>query len=180
MAHRYKVIQGGPYPHHVTCSIVNWLPVFIAGPYYQIIIDSFAYLRANRNVGLHAYAIMPTHLHAILSSQQDDLSAVMRDFKKFTSRAIYAQASLENNALLVRAFQKAAEVEPHSRFRVWQAEFHPKVILTPDVFLERARYIHLNPVRKGLVDNAENWLYSSAANYTDLATGPIEIDPIEW
>lgn len=36
-------------------------------------------------------------------------------------------------------------------------------------------YIHENPVRKGLVERAEDYLYSSARNYTGLSS-IIEID----
>ena len=54
MAHSYKVIQDGPYPHLVTCSIVRWVPVFVSGPYFSVVIDSFAHLRANRGLALHA------------------------------------------------------------------------------------------------------------------------------
>jgi hypothetical protein len=43
-------------------------------------------------------------------------------------------------------------------------------------------YIHMNPVRRGLVANPEEWLWSSAAWYLNQAVTPILLDPVptEW
>jgi putative transposase len=179
MAHRYKVIHGGPYPHLVTCTIVRWLPVFVSGPYFAVITDSLTHIRQNRDVAIHAYVIMPTHIHVILTALRDDLSDVMRDFKKFTSRAIYQCAEGEGNKLLTWLFRKAAEGHQPARFKVWDDEFHPQMIYSEDVFLQKAEYIHLNPVRKGLTDEAERWHYSSAGAYADHP-GPVGVDLAEW
>lgn len=89
MAHRFKVIKGGPYPHYITCTVVRWVPVFTSGPYFGIITDSLKHLRDNRGLLIHTYVIMPTHLHLIVTAANDDLSAIIRDFKRFTARAIH-------------------------------------------------------------------------------------------
>ena len=180
MANRYKVIQGGPYPHLITCTIVRWLPVFISGPYFRVITDSFQYLQKNRGLFIHAYVIMPTHLHAVVTATEDDLSAIMRDFKKFTSRAIYALAEESGNILLTWMFQQAAKKEPHSRFKVWQDEFHPEMSFNEEVLKQKMEYVHMNPVRKELVLEPEKWLYSSASFYADGPMGPVAIDVPEW
>ena len=179
MAHRYKVIQGGPYPHLVTCTIVRWLPVFISGDYAGIILDSLRYLRDNRDVLIHAYVIMPTHFHAILTAQRDDLAAVMRDLKKFTSRAIYQLAEETGNQLLTWFFRNSAKAGGASRFKVWKDEYHPKAIAHAEVLRQKVEYLHQNPVRKGMVLEPVSWLYSSAAAY-EGGGGPLEIDLPEW
>ena len=33
------------------------------------------------------------------------------------------------------------------------------------MYIQKAEYIHFNPVKRGYVDRAEHWLYSSARNY---------------
>ncbi len=180
MANRYKVIEGGPHPHLITCTIVRWFPVFVSEPYFSIVVGSLQHLRENRGLSIHAYVVMPTHLHAIVTALRDDLSAIIRDFKKFTARAIYETAEDEGNGLLTWLFRKAAEGERSSRFRVWQDEFHPQMIGFAEMFTQKADYIHQNPVRKGLVADAEKYYYSSASAYADAGNGPLEVDMPDW
>src|SRR5690349_6186774 len=99
MAHRFKVQKDGPYPHFVTCSIVRWLPIFISGPYFGILANSLRHMRAHRDLSVHGYVFMPTHMHAIVTARQDDLSEVMRDFKRFTSKMIHEQAITDGQRL---------------------------------------------------------------------------------
>ena len=180
MAHRYKVLTGGPYPHLITCSIVRWFPVFTSGEYFRIIVDSLQYLRANRGLAVHAYVIMPTHLHAVVTALKDDLSAIMRDFKKFTSRLIYEQSESSGNALMSWVFRTSVPKGEASRFSVWQDEFHPKVIMSEKTFLQKLECVHQNPGRNGLVLEPENYFYSSAAAYSRDQTEPLEIDIAQW
>lgn len=180
MANRYKVIPGEAYPYLITCTIVRWLPVFVSGQYFQIVVNSLQHLRQNRSLAVHAYVIMPTHFHAIVTADNNDLPGLMRDFKKFTSRTIYQTAEHENNVLLTWMFQQAAKNDPCSRFKVWQDEYHPKAIISLDVFRQKAEYVHNNPVRKGLVLKAENWYYSSANLYLCERECPLDIDIPDW
>ncbi|MCP5007098.1 MAG: hypothetical protein GY941_24610 [Planctomycetes bacterium] len=66
-----------------------------------------------------------------------------------------------------------------SEYQVWQEGFHPKMIGTQEVFIQKVEYIHNNPVRRGLVESAEYWRYSSAGNYP-CGEGCIEIDQLEF
>ena len=180
IAHRYKVLTGGPYPHLVTCSILRWFPVFTSGDFFKIIIDSLQYLRANRGLAVHAHAIMPTHTHAVTTATNDDLSAIMRDFKRFTSRSIYQEAEKQGNELMSWVFRTSVQNGEASRFKVWQDGFHPKAIISGKTFLRKVEYVHLNPARKGLVLEPENYYYSSAAAYCRDQMGPLEIDMARW
>ena len=180
MAHRFKVIHGGPYPHFITMTIVRWLPVFVSGEYFNIMLSSLNYVREHRGLAVHAYVIMPTHIHAVVTAGQDDLPAIMRDVKKFTARRIYEQAEQDGSKLHTWMFRKAAESEPRSRFKVWQDEYHPEVTYTPEFFQQKVDYMHRNPVRKGLVADAVKWYYSSASVYAGGEAGPLEIEWLEW
>ena len=66
MANRFKVVTGGPYPHFITTTVVRWLPVFVSEAYFDIVINNLQYLREHRGLLIHAYVIMPTHLHGII------------------------------------------------------------------------------------------------------------------
>ncbi len=52
------------------------------------------------------------------------------------------------------------------------------MVTQEDVFKQKVEYIHNNPVKKGLVEEAEHWNYSSARNYL-CGDGCIEIDFID-
>ena len=180
MAHRFKVTDEGPYPHFITATIVRWFPVFISGPYFEIVIKSLKHMHDNRDLAIYAYVIMPTHIHAVVMALNGDLSAIMRDFKRFTARAIYDQAKVEDNRLLTWIFEKESKNNPHANIKVWQDEFHPKMLFSEDVFRQKVEYVHANPVRSNLVTTPEHWYYSSAAFYTGSAEGPFETDVAEW
>ncbi len=65
-----------------------------------------------------------------------------------------------------------------SEYQVWQEGFHPQIITSEEVLKQKVEYIHNNPVRNGVVEEAEHWIYSSAKNYL-CKEGCIEIDLIE-
>lgn len=56
----------------------------------------------------------------------------------------------------------------HSRnknYQVWQSGNHAKEIYSEKFLWSKLDYIHLNPVRAGIVARASDYLYSSASNY---------------
>jgi len=179
MANRFKVVQGGPYPHFVTFTIVRWYPVFTSGPYFKIVLDSLRHLRENRDLRVHAYVVMPTHMHAILTSDNDDLSAAIRDFKRFTARSIEQQSADDGNRLMSWLFADSAK-DSRAKSKVWQDESQPEVVYTRDFFLQKADYIHNNPLRKGLAREPGQYYYSSFAAFDRGEMDPFEIDWIEW
>ncbi len=62
-------------------------------------------------------------------------------------------------------------------YRFWQkGGGYDRNITKVKAIIDLVRYIHNNPVRKGLVENAEQWYYSSAANWENIKQGPIPID----
>ncbi|MEZ4983758.1 MAG: transposase [Saprospiraceae bacterium] len=61
--------------------------VFTHRAYRDIVIDSLKYCVAEKELNLYAYVIMSNHVHIIASTEnKDGLSAVLRDFKTFTSK----------------------------------------------------------------------------------------------
>lgn len=112
---------------------------------------------------LIAYVIMPDHLHCILALSEDvALSVFMRDFKKFTSVAIKKFLNENDECdLIERKLQK--HVPPHSNrsFKLWKDRFDDVAIYSDEVLLAKMNYIKNNPVKAGLVEHPENYLYSS-------------------
>ena len=147
-----------------TCTIVQWQCLFIEQKYFQIITNSLNYCIENKGLAVIGYVIMLNHLHLItFNTEQTVLSDIMRDFKRFTSIQIAGQLEKDNKKLLLHIFNKAVEGRAKSQqYKIWQDEFHPKAVYTPDFLTQKLEYIHNNPVRKGLVQEPEQWRYSSA------------------
>ena len=78
--------QGGLY--FFTFQVVGWADVFSRQVYRDIIINAFEYCRNQKGLQLFAYVIMTNHIHCILRSEREELSALIRDFKKYTSKKI--------------------------------------------------------------------------------------------
>ncbi len=180
MAHAHKADPTEVRPHFITSTIVDWLPVFVEPAYCHIILDSLSYMRHNRGLAVHSYVIMPTHIHAIVSPSQGDLPGIMRDFKKFTSRSIFQLAEEQRRLDLIRAFQEAAVGSLRVRFRVWQDGYCPEIIRSRKFCDQKRRYLHANPVRKGLAEDPAEWHFSSFRAYGIGDMEPFAVDTINW
>jgi putative transposase len=169
MANRYRVFSEQNCAYFVTCTVVEWLPVFARDEYRRIALDALAFLRAQKHTELNAFVIMPTHFHAILWPEEGtNLSGVLRDFKRFTSRGISREAKRLGETDILERFTTARQrgrAQDVSQYQVWQEGSHPEMIYSLDFARRKIDYIHDNPVRAGLSGSALDWLYSSAKAY---------------
>jgi len=112
---------------------------------------------------------MPTHIHAVLWPEENaKLSNIVRDFKRFTSRALSREIKQRNEQHYLRIFSKARQnnrAQDVSKYQVWQEGYHPEAIFTSKFAREKINYIHNNPVKAGFVSQPEDWEYSSARKY---------------
>lgn len=154
----------------MTFTIVGWADVFTRQVYRDCILDSFRYCIQHKGLNVHAFVIMSNHLHAILSAKEgEDLANIIRDLKKFTSKAIVKaiQSGPESRrAWLLTIFRNEAQRTQRGQdYIVWQEGYHAKQIITNAFLDQKLEYIHNNPVKAGLVSKAEDYVYSSARQY---------------
>jgi REP element-mobilizing transposase RayT len=170
---RYKIYEP-THPHFVTCTILHWLPLFTRQESVAIIIDSIKFLQNKDNLKLYAYVILENHLHMLLSS--DDLHKSMQSFKQYTAKQLLELLKKENATTLLDqlAFYKKAHHKEKS-YQVWEEGCQPKLIQGEAMMKIKIDYIHQNPVKRGYVDEAKYWRYSSARDY-DGISGLIEIE----
>ena len=62
--------------------------MFTRKDYRDIVLESMKHCQDKKGLLLHAWCIMSNHLHFIASAKNNDLSDIIRDFKKFTSKQI--------------------------------------------------------------------------------------------
>jgi REP element-mobilizing transposase RayT len=169
MTNPHRVFTDQHYAYIITWTIVDWLPLFDQAVYRKIVLDALSYLRTDKNTQLNAFVIMSTHLHAILWPEIGiSLSDVTRDFKRFTSRKISREADHQGATKFIEAFKKARNAnraQDISTYQVWQEGSHPEAIFTEKFVRQKMDYIHMNPVRAGLVEAATEWPFSSARAY---------------
>jgi putative transposase len=149
-----------------TDTIVGWQYVFTSSEFFECIISSFKYCQEMKGLHVHAYVIMPNHVHSILSAANHNLSDSLRDYRRFTSRSISRLFEQGKNKHLLSYFAKAAYIDSEGNCcKVWREGSHPEAIESSAFYEQKLNYIHENPVRKGYVLRPEDWLFSSARNY---------------
>ncbi len=168
--------------YFMTFQVVGWADIFSRQIYRDIVIDSLKYCRLDKGMVLNAYVIMTNHVHVIMSSNKSDLSGLVRDFKKHTSKKILS--SINNNSEESRKEWLEIVFKYHAKYnkrvgekQLWTHHNHAVELSTNEMIDTRLDYIHDNPVKAGWVEVPEHYLYSSARNYSDMDS-LIEIDLI--
>lgn len=156
--------------YFVSCATVQWVDVFTRSIYSDIVVESLAYCIKHKGLVLHAWVIMPNHIHLIISRKDESrLSDIMRDFKKFTSSKIIAainSTTESRRSWMLWIFQSAGEHNTNNtNYQFWQQENHPILLETAKFTKQKVDYLHENPVRARLVDTPERYIYSSARDY---------------
>ena len=170
---RYKIYEP-THPHFLTCTILHWIPLFTRKESVNILIQSFKHLQKVDNFKLYAYVILENHIHLVASS--DDIGKSMRAFKSYTAKEILKLLQKENVRTILEqlAFYKKAHKKT-ATYQIWQEGIQPKLMQTDAIMISKIKYIHDNPVKRGYVDEAVHWRYSSARDY-DGKVGLIEIE----
>ncbi len=166
--------------YFLTLRVVFWLDVFTRKSHRDIIIDSLNFCRKNKNLEVFAYVIMSNHIHLIVRSKNGTLSDTVRDFKKYTANHILELINTEKESrrkwLLNEMAFAARKHKRNSKYQFWTHENHAVELSTNEMIDQRLNYTHQNPVKAGIVENPEDYLYSSARNYCDNMDYLLEVD----
>jgi putative transposase len=168
---RYKIIQEDA-PHFVTLTVLHWIPVFTRPQTVAIIFDSLSFLM-REGLKVHAYVVLENHLHLVVQSEQ--IGRDLARLKSFTARALISYL-IEHDVKTILdqlAFYKKAHKDDRT-YQFWQEGSHPKIIQSDEMMRQKVEYIHQNPVKRGYVDLACHWRYSSARDY-EGESGLLEI-----
>ena len=170
MSSKYKFKnQDGLY--FITYTVINWTDVFTKNSYKDLMIESFIYCQKEKGLAIHAYVIMTNHIHMIISRKgTNELSAILRDLKKFTSfkiiGAIMANDQESRKNWMLKMFEESGIQNKHNtKYQFWQEGNHPVELVDNTMIEQRLDYIHQNPIKAGFVSKTEDFVYSSAANY---------------
>ncbi len=181
MGRKYAIRDQGQV-HFVTFTVVNWIDLFIRNDYKQIIIDSLNFCTKNKGLHVHAYCIMTSHVHLVLSVDEGlSLSDVIRDFKTHTSKKLHKSISEyygeSRKEWLLWMFERAGKKNSRNKgFQLWQQHNHPIELDSGYLLDQRINYVHMNPVEAGFVEDPNHWVWSSSRDYEMNRKGLVELD----
>lgn len=158
--------------HYVTFQIVNWVDIFTRQVYRDIVIDSLKFCQANKGLEIYAFVVMLNHIHILLRSSIGKLSDTIREFKSFTAKQMLLAIEMEAESRrdwMLNLFEFAAKQHKRNeKYQVWTHDNHAELIYSDRFIMQKINYIHENPVRSGIVEKPEDYLYSSAKAFADL------------
>ncbi len=175
MRSRYTIREAG-VPYFITCTVVQWLPLFTRKPYFDILLESLQFCRQHKDLKVYAYVILDNHFHLVAAA--DKLADIIRDFKSYTAKGLIARLEQDQKTWVLNQFQyykQATKIQ--SDYQVWQEGFHPQQIISEEMLRQKIDYLHHNPVRAGLVAQPEDWVYSSAGHFAG-GKGLLELDSL--
>ena len=143
--------------HFVTFAVLEWVDVFTRKEYRDILIESLKFCQKEKGLLLHGWCIMSNHIHLIASAKNENLSDLLRDFKKFTSKQIIA--AIEKNMsesrrewMLKIFLEQGSENIRNKTYQFWRQDNQPQELYSPKFLFQKLNYIHNNPVVSGIVE----------------------------
>jgi putative transposase len=181
-------IYGGNDLHFLTFSCYQRQPLFRNPSHCDLFLKILERVRRRYRFVVLAYVVMPEHIHLLVSEpQRETLSTVIQALKL----GVVRRMRCFTEGVATPRFRKIGETwgthsarssnssshgsaVPPERF--WQARFYDFNVFTERKRIEKLRYIHRNPVKRGLVSSPEQWLWSSFRWYQSCEAGPVRIN----
>ena len=157
----------------VTAVASHRLPVFRTDAIKTVTCNAINEARNSCGFLLFAYVVMPDHIH-LLTNQVESSSRVLRYVKGITARRVinYLKEQDYQSSLNKLRNQKSRRNHEYS---LWQQEKNVFSVFSEKKFMEKVNYIHMNPVRAGLVERPSDYRWSSARIWQGC---PIEDEPL--
>ncbi len=157
MRYRHSELNFPGSIHFITTVTREHRARFVNDNTCKEILEVFEYYRAKFELRCYGYVLMPEHLHAVLYQLDDGgpVPSLMENFKRLTARKILPAGTRNRN--------------------LWAENFDDVLVPGSDALKTKLRYIHHNPVRRGLVENAEDYPWSSARDLSEHGSGIVQL-----
>jgi putative transposase len=120
--------------------------------------SSLERVRQSYGLCVYGYVVMPEHAHLLVNEpERGCLSQMLQSLKQSVARTLALRAADS----------------------FWQARYYDFNVWSEHKFVEKLRYIHRNPVVRGLVERPEDWPWSSFRHYLTGVEGVVEIES-QW
>ena len=144
--------------HYLTFSCYKRRPNFGTVESRTTFESALERVRQGSLLCVYGYVVMPEHVHMLVSEpERGSLARAMQSLKQGIARRLALRA--EDS--------------------FWQARYYDFNVWSERKFVEKLRYIHRNPVERGLVPRPEDWVWSSFRHYLNGEVGTVEIES-QW
>lgn len=152
MPRRDRPFQAGKV-YHLYNRGNNRDPIFFGRENYLHFLRLIRRYLIEETLDVLAYCLMPNHYHLLVHSRTDQVSSAMQK--------------------LSIAYTKAINKRYHRVGCLFQGQFQAIAVETDAYLLNLVRYIHLNPVKDRLVQQPQDWEFSSYLEYAGLRAGTL-------
>jgi putative transposase len=156
--------------HYVTAVTYARVPIFRNDDACALLIEALAITRSKDPFKLIGYVIMPDHFHLLANPLGRDISVVAGRFKGRSASLILKWLRAAGHHLSLAKLALPVALASGQTHAVWLKEFSAIDIWSHKFIRQKLHYIHMNPVRAGLVDHPAKWRWSSFQAY--LHTSP--------
>jgi REP-associated tyrosine transposase len=161
--------------HFLTFNIVDRIDLFVRPLYKQVITNALNHFVDAQGLIVYAWCLMNSHIHLLVKTREGNGPAYFeRDFKKFTTPQLLKGIEMEmdpRRSWMMRHFEDfSISLKKIEKFNVWQNCSSPLHIdcQHPRILFDHIGHIHDNPVRDGIVELPESYLFSSARDYAGM------------
>jgi len=170
---RLQRYYGAGYSHFITTSCYQRLPLLGSPRNRDLFLGVLEQVRRRYRFVVAGYVVMPEHVHLLISEpERGNPSRVMQVIKQGFARRLLGRL---RRAELGR--QLCWWSGPVERGRIWQPRFYDFVVFSENKRVEKLRYMHRNPVKRGLVLEPEQWAWSSCRHHACGEAGPVLVKP---
>jgi putative transposase len=167
---RLKRYSGSGDLHFITCSCYRRQPFLGTAVRRDLFLKVLERVRRRYSFVVLGYVVMPEHLHLLLSEPQRGTPSTLRQALKLSfARRVLAQQK--------RKHPQQGLLWPGPT-HIWQPRYYDFNVWTERKRIEKLRYMHRNPVKRGLVERPEQWRWSSFRSYSLGETGLVRIN--DW
>jgi putative transposase len=176
MPKRLKRVYGSGDLHFITFSCYRRLPLLASVQARDIFVQVLRQVRSEYDLKLVGYVVMPEHVHLLISEPARGApSTVLKMLKQRVSHRLRRE---------LRSASSAQESSPSARPagdlpQFWQRRFYDFNVWSRKKKIEKLAYMHMNPVKRGLVEDPKDWRWSSYSFYQGRGAVLVEIDPLE-
>jgi putative transposase len=161
---------GAHHLHFITCSCYRRLPFLGAGRSRDRFLAILEDTRQRYRFVVVGYVVMPEHFHLLIAEPEVGTpSTVMQVLKQRSAHALLPKRRRRDS-------RQRGLFPDEVRRAFWQARFYDFNVWTTKKRVEKLRYMHRNPVTRGLVESPEQWRWSSHRFYLLGESGVVRIN----
>jgi putative transposase len=167
-----KRYDGAGHLHYITCSCYQRRPFLGTPARRNLFLKILERVRSRYQFVVVGYVVMPEHFHVLISEPEHrDPSVVMQVVKQEFAKKVLRALRSRTKPLQSRLWAEALE-----QSHVWQARFCNFDVWSKGKRIEKLRYMHRNPVKRGVVLEPEQWGWSSFRHYAWAKPGPVVVN----